>query len=153
MVSPLLHHLSHQRQSKTVCGTLTHPDPEPRRRKINFDPSDIHKLKPCVHAQREDPPAHNHPSSLCLGCVWLCALCSGSLTRRLNLQECQYIKLSLSNALRSYVNLSHLITSKSKRFSVIVHHTQIPEICCFHFLFLPHLSFFICLGSWRQACV
>ncbi len=46
MVSPPLHHLSHQRQSKTVCGTLAHRDPEPRRRRINFDRSDTHKPKP-----------------------------------------------------------------------------------------------------------
>lgn len=59
MVSHLLHHLSHQRQSKTVCGTLSHSDPEPRRRKINFDLGDIHKPELCVHAQRgPHSPSH-----------------------------------------------------------------------------------------------
>lgn len=51
--------------SKTVCGTLAHPDRELRRRKINFDLSDI-------HAQREDPTPQTISSSLLmLDVQWL----------------------------------------------------------------------------------
>lgn len=151
MVSPLLHHLSRQRQSKTVCGTLTHPDPEPRRRKINFDPSDIHKLKANASTSKEDPTPQAIQVPLPLMFLTWCPL-QWLTHNKWNVD----VSKSLSNVLclRSYVDSSHLIASKSKRFSVTVHRPEIRGICYFQFFFVSSSPLiFISLGSWRQACV
>lgn len=141
MVSPLLHHLSHQRRSETVCGTLAHPDLEGSEQ------------YPWAKAERLRPERTPHPEpsrALRLWCFGPSVLRSGSQTRQRNQAECQYMKLSNALCLWSYVNDDvNLIAGKKKRSSVMLITPRYVELVVFLFVSSsPH--FYLC---WRQACV
>lgn len=78
--------------------------------------------------------------------LFSCSICSGSLTRQLSQQECQYIKLAVQRV-ESYVNLFH--STASKTFVCDCSSLRDMTVLLFTFVFLLHLSFFYLF--WQLA--
>lgn len=90
-----------------------------------------------ISTPREKTP-HPKPSRL----LFSCSMCSGSLTRQLSQQECQYIKLAVQ-CVESYVNLFH--STARKTFVCDCSSPRDMTVLLFAFVFLLHLSFFLSL--------
>lgn len=121
-----------------MCGTLAHPDRELRRRKINFDLSDI-------HAQREDPTPQTISSSfLMLDVQWLAhkaAKSAGMSIYQARCPTCGKLRELVPFDSKKNVCLRLFIAQRYDRFVVCVCVSPSPFI------------FFISAGSWRQECV
>lgn len=88
--------------------------------------------------------------------LFSCSICSGSLTRQLSQQECQYIKLAVQRV-ESYVNLFH--STASKTFVCDCSSPRDMTVLLFAFVFLLHLSFFYLFWQlvprmcWEECCI